>query len=391
MVSAGLERTAPWRREYTGSVWYLLLPIDLCWGERYTTEKRSSVSNIPAHHASWAWPADRPPTATRAGHLWTCTDRIRLCLRAPVGLPAALRGGGRHAPSSHCCGGTVGQGEGRASRHSATPNVHRVSQAFAALISSWDAPKHKEGVVRRFQEPRYVGARLTREIPPCAPGRPKSACLLALEESWMNDSNPTSGEVRLDDRVKRLDSIAIRAARGETAAQEALLHEFRPLIGACVRCYALALTTHSRDELVAQVNYEFLDLTLRFDPARGIPFLAYAPRMLRQRIANLLRRERRHLRRHCLSSEPLHWGGYEDQDWFDRVPADAGGDNGYAAATIRVWWHQVAGSLTVRQRDAMGLRLQGLTEREIAYALGVSQPMVHKLLDCARMRLWAQW
>lgn len=187
------------------------------------------------------------------------------------------------------------------------------------------------------------------------------------------------------------EQLAREAIAGDKEAKLALLTCFSPLCARCVRHAAQILPCEERNVLLGAVAYEFFLLLAEFDSHRGLPFGGYITVMLPRRVLNWARKERRHLCQETAFGEnESEENGMEETSCAAWPGCNAGWEE-HEETELRLWWEQVSRELTERQRQVMELTLQGLTGRDIAKQLGVTQPGVHRLKCSAQKKLQKKW
>lgn len=151
------------------------------------------------------------------------------------------------------------------------------------------------------------------------------------------------------------------------------------------------VATEGRGVLLAEVHYQFLLLVHEFESGRGVPFDCYVSAMLPRRVLNWAQKERCHLRREVAlgQSERERKDDDPEEALFELRPSY--GASEARDAELWMWWEQVLGELTERQRQVMELALQRLAEREIAEQLRISGQAVHKVKSSARKKLQEKW
>lgn len=195
-----------------------------------------------------------------------------------------------------------------------------------------------------------------------------------------------------EEAFRRIEKACVcKAKRGDETAMLDLLVRFRPLFVKCARRSGALLPCEERGILLAQVHYEFLLLVHEFEPERGAPFAGYIGEMLPRRVLNWAHKEQCHLRREVIygqsESEETAPEGISCAAW----PGCNARPEEHEETELRIWWEQVLAELSPRQRHIMELTLQGLTEREIARRLTLSDTRAHQLKYKAQKQLQKKW
>lgn len=150
-----------------------------------------------------------------------------------------------------------------------------------------------------------------------------------------------------------------------------------------------------RDDLVGSGFLGLTEAAGRFDPSRGVPFMAVASISARGRMLDMLRRERRGGHRVDQRSSPDTPGG--DQILLVRDPAAAPPPGRAPSLESTLTRRELVRALRVaiealphRERHALkGSILEGRPTSEIAEELGVSRRAVNLMCARARRRLRA--
>lgn len=91
-----------------------------------------------------------------------------------------------------------------------------------------------------------------------------------------------------------LRDLLTRAQRGESEARNALLAAYRKFIADSVNAYLRHASLKRRNDELSVGMIAFDEAVTRFQPERGVPFLAFARLVIKSRLANYLRQEARH-------------------------------------------------------------------------------------------------
>jgi RNA polymerase sigma factor (sigma-70 family) len=181
------------------------------------------------------------------------------------------------------------------------------------------------------------------------------------------------------------------AQHGNDAALLDLLVRFRPLCARCIWRAGQTLPHEAHNILLAEVRYEFIVLIHEFDAERGVPFAGYITAMLPRRVFDWAQKENR-----CRHEAAGSAAAYDPGDEFDGMsgePCESCVAAGDLASDVEtgLWWWQAMEELTGPQRQVMELVRQGVTEREIAQQMHVTQTAAHQLKCRAQKKLQKKW
>lgn len=200
--------------------------------------------------------------------------------------------------------------------------------------------------------------------------------------------------------------LVSRSQAGDTAALQALLTMYRPLLARCTRQRAASHDDPavSVDDVAQESNTAFIELVLAYQPERQVTFGAYLKGQLNWRLHNWTRRLRATAPQLDLDSL-LPWlegGGREDGS------GEAGTDGGYPSslsasllafctagapeAEAIVHLHDILARLSAKQRQVLYLRYWlDLPASEIATRLGLSVRAVDRLRERAERKIAELW
>jgi RNA polymerase sporulation-specific sigma factor len=183
----------------------------------------------------------------------------------------------------------------------------------------------------------------------------------------------------------------IRAAkRGDRAAREELLRLYEPLVQQVAR--RLYLQGGEREDLAQHARLGVLDAARCWDPARPVPFRAFAWLCAAREAGVAVQAARAHKHDPLNRSRPLHGivdGGGRPLE--ETLETDGRPDEDPVAKVIaRERLREIVDrlpALSRLERDALALSASDRPHREIAGTLGVGQRAVNNALQRARGKL----
>lgn len=185
---------------------------------------------------------------------------------------------------------------------------------------------------------------------------------------------------RLFDSVSD-EQLVQKARQGEQEAFAALFTRYAPLVESKAADLAPGLEP---DDLKQEGRMGLLSAVLTFDPARGVPFRAYASVCVSHRVSSA----RRTAFKHSMLHSSLSLNG-EESSALEEVP-DAGADPEQQV----IQWEEssrIYTSLTERlsplEKKSLLLYLSGSTYEEIAEKLGCTFKAIDNALQRVRRKL----
>jgi RNA polymerase sigma-70 factor (ECF subfamily) len=202
---------------------------------------------------------------------------------------------------------------------------------------------------------------------------------------------PDRARVLVDARTP--EELAASAQAGEASAMEALWERFRPLVFRLLGSYAGQAIA---EDLPGEAYAAFQQLTLWYDPSRGVPFAGYIQSKLSQSLRSAARRDwNLHAREEQQGEAVDDLGapaGQAGPIGPEYEPASEAADDGIEERVIRtIMLWRLLDTLPHREKYVLMQRaVEGWTHEEIAAALGISAGDSRVIYHRARGKL-RQW
>lgn len=181
---------------------------------------------------------------------------------------------------------------------------------------------------------------------------------------------------------------------GDQAAFEALLERYRPLIGArAARYAAYRLPGLDQEDLQQEAAIALFTASRLWQAAKGVPFPAYAERIIDNRLKDLLRHhlsQKKGSGKETLSLDQLRELGLEETvSAPEETPApDSRMIFLEEARALKIFIQE---HLSARERAVMELQMSGASYKFMAELLGTTTKGVDSALQRARRKLRSMW
>ena len=185
--------------------------------------------------------------------------------------------------------------------------------------------------------------------------------------------------------VNKSQELAVKAAGGDSAAEEALVSEYVQLVRACARPYFLA--GGDSEDLIQEGMLGLLSAIRTFDPEKGVKFSTYAEFCVRRRIYSAIKSASGNKHTPLNSYISLESPGLDESSthgtYFLRVPED------FVIAREQVGEVKklLSGALSRFESDVLELYLQGMSYKDMAVHLSKSDKSVDNAVQRIKKKL----
>ena len=186
-------------------------------------------------------------------------------------------------------------------------------------------------------------------------------------------------------RDDKSHELAIKAAGGDSAAEEALVSEYSRLVRVCARPYFLA--GGDSEDLIQEGMLGLLSAIRTFDPNKGAKFSSYAEFCVRRRIYSAIKlasgNKHTPLNSYISLESPQLDESSTHSAYFLRVPED------FVIARERVGEVErlLYGALSRFESSVLELYLEGMPYKDMAIRLGKSDKSVDNAVQRIRKKL----
>jgi len=186
-----------------------------------------------------------------------------------------------------------------------------------------------------------------------------------------------------DDRASH--ELALKAAGGDMAAEEALVSEYAKLVRACARPHFLA--GGDSEDLIQEGMLGLLSAVRTFDPAKGTKFSTYAEFCVRRRIYSAIRSASGYkhspLNSYISLESPQLDENSTQSVYFLRDPEDFV----IARESVGEVERLLCGALSRFESGVLELYLEGASYKDMAARLGKSNKSVDNAVQRIRKKL----
>lgn len=184
------------------------------------------------------------------------------------------------------------------------------------------------------------------------------------------------------------EELVILAQRGDGAAMEQLYHRYKNMVRLNARPYFLI--SGDRDDLIQEGMIGLYKAVRDYAADKNAAFATFAELCVARQIKTALRTSNRqkHMPLNNYVSLYSPAGKSEARELIETI-GDTGDieDDFISRETVQTAFHRLDKSLTVLERNALELFLQGLTYREIAEKAGCSKKSVDNALSRVKTKL----
>jgi len=186
-------------------------------------------------------------------------------------------------------------------------------------------------------------------------------------------------------RDDKSHELAMKAAGGDTSAEEALVSEYTRLVRICARPYFLA--GGDSEDLIQEGMLGLLSAIRTFDPNKGAKFSSYAEFCVRRRIYSAIKSASGNKHTPLNSYISLESSQLDESStqsaYFLRVPED------FVIARERVGEVErlLYGALSRFESGVLELYLEGMSYKDMAIRLGKSDKSVDNAVQRIRKKL----
>ena len=175
--------------------------------------------------------------------------------------------------------------------------------------------------------------------------------------------------------------LLTKAKKGDSESLAGLCRQYEPLM------QKASQQSHLRpigEDALSEARIAFIEAVYSYDAAKKVPFAGYAKAMVFGKMRTIFKQARRQWQREIYPAAVCDDEGNE-VDFWDTV-ADEHDD--YEAVLTSEMLAAYMKKLTPRQRDVLHLLyIEGLTQKEVANKLGISQQAVAKIKKKATDRI----
>jgi RNA polymerase sporulation-specific sigma factor len=187
----------------------------------------------------------------------------------------------------------------------------------------------------------------------------------------------------MDDRDEM--ELALKAAKGDIAAEEALFSEYSRLVRACARPYFLA--GGDAEDLMQEGMFGLLSAVRTFDPAKGAKFSTYAEFCVKRRIYSAIRTASGYKHTPLNSYVSLESPQLDERNthtaYFLRDPEDYVIARESAGEVARLLF----GALSRFESNVLELFLDGVSYKEMAAHFGKTRKSIDNAVQRIRKKL----